>query len=217
MCSLQASPSDLQSGASSGHGAASISLDTNFGELFLALQQNDKHGRDIVYYSEMLLVEANNLNCDFGNFDVKQEPRFDRPVTDKVDTILEKEQDRRISSYDIPKELEIDHKTALIHLEKEKSSTETTPLTEVEATHCEIDVEVSSKAVFVPNVKTTDCYQGELGERSDYEGTFAAIEEAGRCTYCAGSAGERDFGTNEWRAAAGKLCKCEQSEYNASR
>ncbi|GBP11395.1 Histone-lysine N-methyltransferase SETMAR [Eumeta japonica] len=56
-----------------------------------------------------------------GNFDVKDEPRSGRPVTDKVvvDAILEKiEQDRRISSYDIAEELGIDHKTVLTHLKK---------------------------------------------------------------------------------------------------
>ncbi|GBP64269.1 Histidine decarboxylase [Eumeta japonica] len=53
------------------------------------------------------------------NFDVKDEPRSDRLVTDKVDAILEKvEQDRHISSYNIAEQLEIDHKTALTHLKK---------------------------------------------------------------------------------------------------
>ncbi|GBP18965.1 hypothetical protein EVAR_78433_1 [Eumeta japonica] len=44
-------------------------------------------------------------------------PRSGRPVTDKVDDILKKEeQDRRISSYGIAEELGIDHKTVLDHL-----------------------------------------------------------------------------------------------------
>ncbi|GBP49950.1 Histone-lysine N-methyltransferase SETMAR [Eumeta japonica] len=55
-----------------------------------------------------------------GYFDVKDEPRFGRPVTDKVDAISGKvEQDRHISSYVIVEELEIDHKTVLIHLKKD--------------------------------------------------------------------------------------------------
>ncbi|GBP93783.1 Histone-lysine N-methyltransferase SETMAR [Eumeta japonica] len=54
-----------------------------------------------------------------GNFDVKDEPRSGRPVTDKVDAILEKvEQDRHINSYDIAEELWMDVKTVLSHLRK---------------------------------------------------------------------------------------------------
>ncbi|XP_015189019.1 PREDICTED: histone-lysine N-methyltransferase SETMAR-like [Polistes dominula] len=54
-----------------------------------------------------------------GNVDVKDAPRSGRPITEKVDEILEKvEQDRHISSHDIGKELNIDHKTVLNHLEK---------------------------------------------------------------------------------------------------
>jgi len=42
-----------------------------------------------------------------------------RPITGKVDEIVEKvEQDQHISSYDIDKELNINHKTVLNHLEK---------------------------------------------------------------------------------------------------
>ncbi|GBP95815.1 Histone-lysine N-methyltransferase SETMAR [Eumeta japonica] len=52
-----------------------------------------------------------------GNFGLKDEPRSGRPVTDKVDAILEKvEQDRHIISYDVAEELGIDHQTLLIHL-----------------------------------------------------------------------------------------------------
>ncbi|GBP03314.1 Histone-lysine N-methyltransferase SETMAR [Eumeta japonica] len=55
-----------------------------------------------------------------GNFDVKDEPRSGRPVTDKVDVVLEKvKQDRHISSYDIAEEPWIDHKTVLTHLKKQ--------------------------------------------------------------------------------------------------
>jgi len=54
-----------------------------------------------------------------GNFDVKNAPRCDRPIAEKVDKIMEKiEQDQHISSHDIGKELNIDHKTVLNHLEK---------------------------------------------------------------------------------------------------
>ncbi|GBP82245.1 Putative uncharacterized protein FLJ37770 [Eumeta japonica] len=53
------------------------------------------------------------------DFDVKDEPRSGRPVTDKVDAILEKvKQDRHIS-YDIAEELGIDYKTVLIHLKED--------------------------------------------------------------------------------------------------
>jgi len=53
------------------------------------------------------------------NFDVKDASRSDRPITGKVDEIMEKvEQDRHISNRDIGKELNIDHKTVLNYLEK---------------------------------------------------------------------------------------------------
>jgi len=53
------------------------------------------------------------------NFDVKDARCSDRPITGKVDEIMEKvEQDRHISSHDISKELNINHKIVLNHLEK---------------------------------------------------------------------------------------------------
>ncbi|GBP32205.1 hypothetical protein EVAR_27629_1 [Eumeta japonica] len=50
-------------------------------------------------------IPQNWLKCfQSGNFDVKDEPRSGRPVTDLVDAILEKvEHDWHISSYDITK------------------------------------------------------------------------------------------------------------------
>ncbi|GBP77008.1 Histone-lysine N-methyltransferase SETMAR [Eumeta japonica] len=52
-----------------------------------------------------------------GNFDVKNEPRSDLPDQDEVNAVVENvEQARHISSYDIAKELGIDHKTVLTHL-----------------------------------------------------------------------------------------------------
>lgn len=54
-----------------------------------------------------------------GNFDVKDAPRSGRPITEKVDEILQKiYEDRHISSYHIAEELNIDHKTVLNHLKK---------------------------------------------------------------------------------------------------
>jgi len=54
-----------------------------------------------------------------GNFDVKAASHSGRLITGKVDEIMEKvEQNRHISSHDISKELNIDHKTILNHLEK---------------------------------------------------------------------------------------------------
>lgn len=53
------------------------------------------------------------------NFYVKNAPRSGRPITKKVNEIMEKiEQNQHISSHDIDKELNIDHKTVLNHLEK---------------------------------------------------------------------------------------------------
>ena len=55
----------------------------------------------------------------FWNFDVKDAPCSGRPMIAKVDDIIEKiEQDRHIGSRDIVKELNIDHKTVLNHLNK---------------------------------------------------------------------------------------------------
>lgn len=54
-----------------------------------------------------------------GNFNVKDEPRSGRPITDKADEILEKvKHDKHISSVQIGAELGIDHKTVLNHLRK---------------------------------------------------------------------------------------------------
>jgi len=52
------------------------------------------------------------------NFDVKDTLRSGRPITEKVDEIMEKvEQDRHISSHDIVKKLNRNHKTILNHFE----------------------------------------------------------------------------------------------------
>ena len=46
-----------------------------------------------------------------GNFNVKDEVRSGRSVTDKISAIFEKEeQDRHMSSYDSSEELDVDHK-----------------------------------------------------------------------------------------------------------
>ncbi|GBP44537.1 hypothetical protein EVAR_86760_1 [Eumeta japonica] len=55
----------------------------------------------------------------FSNYDSKDEPRSGRSATENVDVILVKvEQDRHSGSYDIAKELRIDHKTVMTHLQK---------------------------------------------------------------------------------------------------
>jgi len=51
-----------------------------------------------------------------GNFDVKDEPRSGRPITEKSDEIIVKVE--RVSTVEIPRELGIDHKTVLNHLHK---------------------------------------------------------------------------------------------------
>ncbi|GBP37376.1 Pickpocket protein 28 [Eumeta japonica] len=54
-----------------------------------------------------------------GNFDVKDELFSGRPITDKIDAILEKvEEDRHISPYDIAEDLKIDHEPVLTNLKK---------------------------------------------------------------------------------------------------
>ncbi|GBP42925.1 P protein [Eumeta japonica] len=53
-----------------------------------------------------------------GNFDVKDEPRSGRPVTDKVDAISEKNKVGILGLMTIAEDLAIDHKTVLTHLKK---------------------------------------------------------------------------------------------------
>lgn len=54
-----------------------------------------------------------------GNFDVKDAFRSGRPIVKNVDEIFQKiEENRHVSSYDIAKALNIDHKTVLRHLHK---------------------------------------------------------------------------------------------------
>jgi len=53
-----------------------------------------------------------------GNFYVKVAPRSDRLITGKIEIMEKIEQNRYISSHDISKELNINHKTVLNHLEK---------------------------------------------------------------------------------------------------
>jgi len=54
-----------------------------------------------------------------GNFDVKDEPHFGRPITEKSDEIMVKvKRDKHVSTVEIARELGIDHKTILNHLHK---------------------------------------------------------------------------------------------------
>ncbi|KAG5316743.1 SETMR methyltransferase, partial [Acromyrmex insinuator] len=54
-----------------------------------------------------------------GNFDVKDEPRSDRPITEKSDEIMKRvERDKHVTTMEIARELGIDHKTVLNHLHK---------------------------------------------------------------------------------------------------
>ncbi|GBP58691.1 Histone-lysine N-methyltransferase SETMAR [Eumeta japonica] len=71
-------------------------------------------------YALSIRVAQNWFKCfQSSNFDIKDEPRSGRPVTDKVDAILEKvEQDWDISSYDITEELGIDNKPVLTNLKE---------------------------------------------------------------------------------------------------
>ncbi|GBP50244.1 hypothetical protein EVAR_88079_1 [Eumeta japonica] len=56
---------------------------------------------------------------EFSNFEVKDEPRSDPPVTDKVDGILKKvEQEQHVSPYDLTEELEIEQNVVLIQMKK---------------------------------------------------------------------------------------------------
>ena len=51
-----------------------------------------------------------------GNFDVKNEPRSGRSITEKSDEIMVKiERDKHVSTVEIARELGIDHKTILNH------------------------------------------------------------------------------------------------------
>ena len=54
-----------------------------------------------------------------GNFNVKDEPCFSRPIIEKSDEIMVKvERDKHMSTVQIARELGIDHKTVLNHLRK---------------------------------------------------------------------------------------------------
>jgi len=80
--------------------------------------------KKIVMFMDMMQYQyvwhkTGSKHFQSGNFYVKDASRSDRPITGKVDEIMEKvEQDRYISSHDIGKKLNIDHKTVLKHLEK---------------------------------------------------------------------------------------------------
>jgi len=53
-----------------------------------------------------------------GNFDVKDEFRSGRPITEKSNEIMVKvERDKHVSTVEISRELGIDHKTVLNHLQ----------------------------------------------------------------------------------------------------
>ena len=53
-----------------------------------------------------------------GNFDVKDEPRSGRLITEKSDEMVKIERDKHVSTVEIARELNIDHKTVLNHLLK---------------------------------------------------------------------------------------------------
>ena len=56
-----------------------------------------------------------------GNFDVKDELRSGRPITEKSDEIMVKvKRDKHVSTVEIARELGIDHKIVLNHLYKKK-------------------------------------------------------------------------------------------------
>ena len=70
------------------------------------LYQNQQHGKRFARFRA-------------GNFDVKDEPRSGRPITEKSDEIMVKiERDKHVSTVEIARELGIDHKTILNHLHK---------------------------------------------------------------------------------------------------
>jgi len=63
--------------------------------------------------------KAGSSGFQSRNFDVKDAPRSGQSITGKVNEIIEKvEQDGHFGNHDIRKELNIDHKTVLNHLEK---------------------------------------------------------------------------------------------------
>ncbi|GBP83146.1 hypothetical protein EVAR_66904_1 [Eumeta japonica] len=105
----------------------------NCARVFIRHRWKAYRGKSKEEFSWELCQAAKKISIFYGpnamsvrltqNFDAK-----DEPVRDKVDAILEGvEQDRHISSYEITKELEIDHKIVWTHLKKAgytKNSTE---------------------------------------------------------------------------------------------
>jgi len=79
--------------------------------------------KKFVIFMDAILVRVAQswFKCfQFGHFDVEDAPRSGRTIIGKVDEIMKKvEQDRHISSHDIDKEINIDHKTVLNYLEKD--------------------------------------------------------------------------------------------------
>ena len=81
-----------------------------------------KHAEKFVYgadaVSELRTQEWFVRFCS-GNFDVKDRPRSGRPVTEKIDEILQLvEQDRHVSCQKIANALRINHVTIWNHLKK---------------------------------------------------------------------------------------------------
>ncbi|GBP42999.1 hypothetical protein EVAR_49487_1 [Eumeta japonica] len=73
----------------------------------------------IINPDETILIDGVEITAVDANHDVKDELRAGRPLTDKVNAILEKvERDRHISSNDIAEGLEIDLKAVLIYLKE---------------------------------------------------------------------------------------------------
>jgi len=70
-------------------------------------------GHDVVSVRGTKLIQR----FQSGNFDVKDTLRSGRLITGKVEIMEKVEQDQHISSHDIDKELNINHKIVLNHLE----------------------------------------------------------------------------------------------------
>ncbi|GBP90915.1 hypothetical protein EVAR_66259_1 [Eumeta japonica] len=167
----------------------------------------------------------------FGNFDVKDEPLSGRPVTDKVDAILEKvERDRHISSYNIAEELGIEHKTVLKIYKKARYSGTTRAHRNKfneSCTHLRFSTERLLKIKFLVARLVNESYTGKsvrptlLKQRDEdqREGAckrvLGAEERVFLCLSLARLQASSRNGFAEFRTALGDEAPCKKIIYNS--
>ncbi|GBP71327.1 Zinc finger protein 436 [Eumeta japonica] len=224
VCSFQASASAPRSGISSEDGAASAFIDTTRTPTAQELRNLGDY-KDYSAYRRQLTDGSSILSSH--SYSLKSYRLF----------VNEAEAYRATISADLPLAF------PFVRTLHQSIVYQTASRTVVEAAYCGKEYEVPSTANCELNMKTTDCYQGVLGECSNYEDTSAGRKEEGRCIYwpfqnghlirkilthtrkkgykcdqCQYSTSKTDNFKNHMRTHTGvKPYKCEQCEYSASR